>query len=411
MTFALACSSKKDDSPSGPSGAGAGQGSAGAMTGAGRGNAGSSASGTTGAGGSGARGGSAGTASGGARNGGESTGGTAGRGAAGDSVRGGTSGREPSGDAGAAGGDVEPIVCGTDNCHYVRADASGSGDGSTWTDAYPELPKMLTRAHVYFVASGEYPAHDFDDAPSGDARIRIVRATAADHGTSSGWDDAYAAGECLFGELAFKRAGYDFEGRGALRVAGDFQGTVVRIAGDATHFSGVDVDGGFLMSEGKHTSGACTGMEISGDDVVVSGNRVHDIADDGVVVGGNSRLRFEGNEIDRLMGCGTDGDCGPCDNGHSDGLELYAVHDSEFVGNFAHDIASTSTFFFGNWADELGDGPADYCENILLANNVLYNPDTGFVVYLEDVRGVTLVGNTIWGQHQGRYGGLAVGVN
>jgi len=417
ISFALACSSTEDDAPGGSSGssgagnAGASLGGAGAMTSAGRGNSGGSASGTAGAAGTGARGGSAGTASSGAGRGGASTGGTAGGGAAGDATRGGTSGGDPTSDAGAAGSGVEPVVCGADNCHYVRADASGSGDGSTWTDAYPELPMKLARGHVYFVAHGDYPAHDFDDAPSGDARIRIVRATTADHGTSTGWDDAYAAGECTFGELDFREPGYDFEGRGALRAVGDFQGTVVRLEGDSTHFSGVDVDGAFSLSNGKHASGACTGMEISGDDVVVSGNHVHDIADDGVVVGGNSRLLFEGNEIDRLMGCGTDGGCGPCDNGHSDGLEIYAVHDSDFVGNFAHDIASTSTFFFGNWADELGDGTADYCENILLANNVLYNPDTGFVVYLEDVRGVTLVGNTIWGQHQGRYGGLAVGVN
>jgi hypothetical protein len=143
----------------------------------------------------------------------------------------------------------------------------------------------------------------------------------------------------------------------------------------------------------------------------VQGSRIHDIADDGVVVGGSTNLRFESSEIDSLFGCGTDGGCGPCDNGHSDGFEIYAVHASRFVGNFAHDIQSTSAFFFGNWADELGDGPADYCEDILLANNVLYNPDTGFVAYLEDARGVTLVGNTIWGLHQGRYGGLAVGVN
>jgi hypothetical protein len=100
-----------------------------------------------------------------------------------------------------------------------------------------------------------------------------------------------------------------------------------------------------------------------------------------------------------------------CDNGHSDGIEIYAVTDSRFIGNYAHDIASTATFFFGNWADELGDGPNDYCENILIANNVLYNPETGFVIYLEDVRGVELYHNTIWGQHQGAYGGLAVGVN
>ena len=414
ITFALACSSKEDDAPGGSSGAGnagASQGGAGATTGAGRGNTGGTAAGTAGASGAGARGGSAGTAPNGAGNGGRSTAGAAGRGTAGSAALAGTSGRDPTGDAGAAGAGVEPVVCSDGNCHYVRADASGSGDGSSWADAYVELPKALARGHAYFVASGSYPAHDFDDAPAGDARIRIVRATTADHGTSDGWNDAYATGECAFGVLDFKQPAYDFEGRGALHVVGDFQGTVVRIAGDSTHFSGVDVDGSFAMSGGKHVSGACTGMEISGDDVVVSGNHVHDIADDGVVVGGNSRLLFEGNEIDRLMGCGTDGNCGPCDNGHSDGLEIYAVHDSDFVGNFAHDIASTSTFFFGNWADELGDGPADYCENILLANNVLYNPDTGFVVYVEDVRGVTLVGNTIWGQHQGRYGGLAVGVN
>jgi hypothetical protein len=152
-------------------------------------------------------------------------------------------------------------------------------------------------------------------------------------------------------------------------------------------------------------------MNVSGDDVVVANSRIHDIADDGVVVGGNTNFTFEGNEIDSLYGCGTDGGCGMCDNGHSDGLEIYAVTNSRFVGNYAHDIASTATFFFGNWADELGDGPDDYCENILIANNVLYNPETGFVIYLEDVRGVELYHNTIWGQHQGAYGGLAVGVN
>lgn len=47
----------------------------------------------------------------------------------------------------------------------------------------------------------------------------------------------------------------------------------------------------------------------------------------------------------------------------------------------------------------------------MLANNVLYNPDTGFVIYLEDVRGVELYNNTIWGKHDGRYGGMAIGTN
>jgi hypothetical protein len=72
---------------------------------------------------------------------------------------------------------------------------------------------------------------------------------------------------------------------------------------------------------------------------------------------------------------------------------------------------STSTFFFGNWADELGNGPADYCQNILLANNVLYSYDTGFVAYIEDAVGVQVENNVFWGVKQGAYGGLSIGMN
>jgi hypothetical protein len=313
-----------------------------------------------------------------------------------------------SGSAGTAGG--PPVVCNAD-CHYVRADATGSNDGSSWTDASTELPATLVRGHTYFIAAGDYPGYTFDDAENGTQRIRVRRATVTDHGDGDGWQDGYASGEAIFGELEFETGAYDFDGGSALRAVGGFESTVVSIAGSSVNFRGVDVDGAFAMTGEAHTSGACTGMEVSGDDVTVLESHVHDIADDGVVVGGNERFVFEGNEIDSLFGCGTDGGCGPCDNGHSDGIEIYAIHDAVFARNYAHDIASTSTFFFGNWADELGDGPNDYCENVRIENNVLYNPDTGFVIYLEDVRGVTLFHNTIWGQHQGAYGGLAVGVN
>jgi hypothetical protein len=320
----------------------------------------------------------------------------------------GGSGGSSAGTAGSAGA---PTAC-AGNCRYVRSGATGSGDGSSWDDAFTELPAALARGESYFVAAGEYAAYTFDDAEAGTTRIRVLRATSADHGDGDGWLDAYAEGEAVFGELEFETGAYDFDGRGATRAVGSFAGTVVRIGGSSVDFRGVDVDGALAMTGGEHTAGACTGMIVDGDDVTVAGSRIHDIADDGVVVGGSRNFTFEGNEIDSLYGCGTDADCnGPCDNGHSDGIELYDVHDSRFDSNYAHDIASTSTFFFGNWADELGDGPSEYCENILLVNNVLYNPETGFVIYLEDVRGVTLLHNTIWGQHQGAYGGLAVGVN
>ncbi|MCY0989089.1 right-handed parallel beta-helix repeat-containing protein [Nannocystis sp. ILAH1] len=301
-----------------------------------------------------------------------------------------------------------PTAC-ADDCHYIRAGATGSG--ADWDDALAELPAELVRGHVYFIATGTYPAYQFDDPESGDAVIRVVRAGADDHGTEVGWDPAFAAGEAVFGELRFASGRYEFDGRDATRVVGGFESTVVDIAAPAIHFMRSDVDGAFAERGGKHVGGACTAMSISGDDVVVAGNQIHDAADDGVVAAGLVNLSFTGNVVHALHGCGTDGDCGPCYNGHSDGLELFAVKDSEIVGNMIYDVASTAAVFFGNWADELGMGASEYCENLLLANNILYSPETGFVAYIEDAREVRVLNNVIWGLHQGAYGGLSIGVN
>jgi hypothetical protein len=352
--------------------------------------------GGNGAGGSGGSAGSAGTA------GSSGASGAAGGGAGGSSGAGGSGGS-----AGSAGSGGSPPVTCTGDCHFVRE--GGSGDGSDWDQALPELPDALVRGHVYFVAAGSYPAYTFDDA--GDETIRLIRATSDDHGTDTGWQPDYANGEATFGPLVFSAGHYDFDGRHALRVVGTFESTVVEISGDAVTLSNVDVDGAFTLSGGQHTDGACTGMSIGGDDVVVVGSTVHDAADDGVVVGGANNLSFRGNTVRSLHGCGTDGGCGPCYNGHSDGFELYDVTNSELVGNFAYDIASTAVLFFGNWADELGNGASEYCENITLANNIFYNPETGFVGYIEDAVGVKLFNNVLWGQRQGAYGGLSVGQN
>lgn len=324
---------------------------------------------------------------------------------------GGTSEVGETGETGAdsTGGETGAVTECMDNCHHVRAGANGGG--ADWDDALPALPEVLERGHVYFVAAGDYPGYVFDDPEAGEAEIRVVRASVADHGSEVGWDAGYAEGEARFGPLRFASGRYVVDGRGAARAVGEFQSTVVDIAGDAVELRGFDVDGAFALQDGQHVGGACTGMNIGGDDVVVAGNRIHDAADDGVTIGGVARLAFTGNVVHTLYGCGTDGGCGPCYNGHSDGLELFAVVDSELVGNLIYDMTSTSAVFFGNWADELGMGPADYCEDVLLANNIFYSPETGFVMYIEDARGVKVVNNVLWGLHMGAYGGLSIGTN
>ena len=75
--------------------------------------------------------------------------------------------------------------------HYIRAGATGTGNGSDWTNAYSDLPASLTRGDIYYVAGGTYGSHQFNDRPSGTATIEIRTASMSDHGTSTGWSDTY----------------------------------------------------------------------------------------------------------------------------------------------------------------------------------------------------------------------------
>jgi hypothetical protein len=309
---------------------------------------------------------------------------------------------------------VEPdmvIECDGD-CHYVREAASGDGSGSDWDNAMTALPDNLERGHVYYVAAGSYPGVTFDDPASGTEVIAVVKATAGDHGTETGWSAAYGEGRAVFGPVAFDAPTYVFDGRGGrgFEVVGEFEGTALTIGADDVWVGNVDVNAAFAADGGgSHVDGSCTGMDIGGSNVTVTGCEIHDAADDGVSIGGLTNLTFSGNIVHRLHGCGTDGGCGPCYNGHSDGLELYNVKDSTFDGNMIYDIASTACIFFGNWADELGGGPSEYCGNVTLVNNILYSPDTGFVAYIQDVDVVKAYHNVFWGIRQGRYGGLSLG--
>lgn len=73
---------------------------------------------------------------------------------------------------------------------YVRSAASGANNGTSWTDAYTSMPTP-SRGNTYYVAEGNYTNWIFTTAESGTTPIIIRKATPADHGTSTGWDDTY----------------------------------------------------------------------------------------------------------------------------------------------------------------------------------------------------------------------------
>lgn len=99
------------------------------------------------------------------------------------------------------------------NRFYVRAGAAGTGNGSDWNNAFIDLPSSLQRGAIYYVADGTYNRHTFNDAPSGTQKITVRKATVADHGTNTGWDNSYGDGQATFmGGISFSTDHYEIDG-------------------------------------------------------------------------------------------------------------------------------------------------------------------------------------------------------
>ncbi len=97
--------------------------------------------------------------------------------------------------------------------HYVRPGATGANTGADWANAFKALPANLVRGDTYYLGPGAYGAHTFADAASGTLPITLLRATATDHGTGSGWQAAYASGAATFTHWEIWTDWYVFDGR------------------------------------------------------------------------------------------------------------------------------------------------------------------------------------------------------
>lgn len=116
---------------------------------------------------------------------------------------------------------------------YVRPGAGGNGSGSDWTNAYPNLPSSLVRGDTYYLADGDYGSRVFQDANSGTSVITIVKATVADHGTSTGWQDSYGDGQATFSKWQIFTDYYSFNGatRNSDWARGAVNGYGIKVSG------------------------------------------------------------------------------------------------------------------------------------------------------------------------------------
>ena len=99
--------------------------------------------------------------------------------------------------------------------HYIRDGATGSAPCSDWTtaNACDTLPSTLVRGDTYYVADGTYGMVKFNTGPqTGGATITIKKATAANHGTNTGWDATYGNGQATFTRWDFDTSNWIVDG-------------------------------------------------------------------------------------------------------------------------------------------------------------------------------------------------------
>lgn len=107
------------------------------------------------------------------------------------------------------------VFCGNASAasHYIRSGSSGANNGTNWSDAWQQLPASLIRGDTYYVADGNYGGYVFDDANSGSQVITIKKATAADHGTDTGWQGSFGDGTAVFtGTIDVRNSYFVFDG-------------------------------------------------------------------------------------------------------------------------------------------------------------------------------------------------------
>jgi len=290
---------------------------------------------------------------------------------------------------------------------YVRPAGEGTRDGSSWANAMKGLPASLERNTVYWLSAGLYGGHTFNDPARGRAEITLRKATLEAHGDDTGWNASYGRGQAVFGPLRFEGSHYVIDGSdtNGIKALGRMGvEATVEIEGSHITLRHVEVDGGFTRADGKQTAGSCNGVNVNGDYALLDSCEIHAIADDGLGIY-SDHARLLHSTIHDLDGCGTDGGCGRCFNGHSDGIELSGSSYVELSGNLVYDVRSNAALFMDDWS-------GSPIRDLVVYNNVFYTPDTGFAVYLQKVDSAKVHNNVIWGKSQGsRYGGLSIGLH
>jgi len=268
---------------------------------------------------------------------------------------------------------------------YIRSGATGTGDGSSWANAYPTFAAVSwARGNTYFVAGGTYPESvTINKAASGSSYIIVKKANAADNSRDAGWIADYESKTAIIQGTLRLFGGYIVWDGVTGSGAGGYGMTIYQATPSAAYV--VVCDAGASNFEILHTEirGSGYSAGATGQDGVYynatspqKGFRIaycyiHDVTRNGVTVGGlvgtsyaDYGFLYEGNYMSETGGCTNAGI-------HGQGIQIsYASADAFTVirDNFFRNACGTGMIV---WLGGTGSNHSDAC----IYNNVFWMTD------------------------------------
>ena len=216
------------------------------------------------------------------------------------------------------------------------------------------------RGATYYLATGAYGSYTFDDSTSGTQLITVRKATAADHGTSTGWQTAYGTGQATFGQWEIKSANWHFDGATGGGPGQWETGHGIRITG-ITRAAFVDENNDNVVYEHIEVNVGASGPSTSRAILIDTQNNVtfrymwvHDIGCDVFQTwGGGTNLTIEYSKIARnYQNAACHGDLFETEAGNYTNRTIRWNYFEDVVGSYlfgSHDTASVNNFqIYGN---------------------------------------------------------------
>lgn len=283
--------------------------------------------------------------------------------------------------------------------YYVNPSASGKNDGSDWTNAFKSLPSALTRNTTYYLADGDYSSYTFDDA--GADWIYIRKATAANHGTSTGWQSSFGDGTAIFSApLTFSAGNYEIDGQtgGGPGQWTSGHGIKIQHTGSSSKVKIISILNNVSNLTFKHVEMAFTPCSsCTGQDVIYGVNGGSNWKFQNCYMHHPSRVIFYTINVFDILVENSQLERSGVNSSSAQHSEVWSSRTTDnviFRNNIVQDFVSTGGIMIGNssnwdiygnifrWASDLGSAASNgvigtwsdyYAKNINIFNNSFFN--------------------------------------